>query len=209
MIVSDDSRMLFVHVQKTGGLTVQDMLTAALPDAGPVRGLAGGRHAGLGAALRVRPELADYFVFGFVRNPWARMYSWYAMVERRRESAEQGDDDVAARIERNNFWAKASTDYLDFEAFVMQGPTAIRRLRTPQLRYLRARGHRAGFIGRTETLDADLATVFARLGLPAPVSTPHKNTGPPTDYREHYTAAMRDRIGEIFAEDVRAFGYEF
>ncbi len=209
MIVSDASRVLFVHVQKTGGLTVQAMVTAALPDAGPVRGLAGGRHAGLGAALRARPELADYFVFGFVRNPWARMYSWYSMVQRRRDTAAAGNEHVAVRMERNNFWAKASRDYPDFETFVMQGPMAIRRLRTPQLRYLRARGHRADFIGRTETLEADMVTVFARLGLAAPESTPHKNTGPPTDYRQHYAPAMRDQVAEIFAEDIEAFGYGF
>src|SRR5688500_7273083 len=74
VIVSDSARVLFVHVQKTGGLTVQDLLRQALPDATPVQGLGGGRHAGLGAALKVRPELRDFYIFGFVRNPWARMW---------------------------------------------------------------------------------------------------------------------------------------
>jgi hypothetical protein len=51
VIVSDSARVLFVHVQKTGGLTVQDLLRQALPDAAPVQGLGGGRHARRGAAL--------------------------------------------------------------------------------------------------------------------------------------------------------------
>ena len=156
MIVSDSARVLFVHVQKTGGLTVQELLREALPDAAPVQGLGGGRHARLGAALKARPELTDYFIFGFVRNPWARMYSWYSMVQRRRESVDQGNEYVAEKLGRNHFWAKVMTDFPDFESFVLEGPREVKRLRVPQVRYLRARGRRADFIGRTETLDADV-----------------------------------------------------
>jgi Sulfotransferase family len=209
VIVSDSARVLFVHVQKTGGLSVQQLLLDALPDAGPVQGLGGGRHAGMGAALRARPELAGYFVFGFVRNPWARMYSWYAMVQRRRATAAAGNELVAARMDRNSFWAKVAHDFDDFESFVLRGPDEIRRLRTPQLRYLRGGGRRADFVGRTETLDDDVRTVFDRLGLPRPPETPHNNAGPPDDYRRHYSDASRARVAELFAEDVRVFGYRF
>jgi len=38
---------------------------------------------------------------------------------------------------------------------------------------------------------------------------PHNNAGPPDDYRQHYTPAARDRVAALFAEDLKAFGYEF
>jgi len=209
VIVSDSARVLFVHVQKTGGLTVQELLGEALPDAVPVQGLGGGRHARLGAALKARPELSDYFIFGFVRNPWARMYSWYSMVQRRRESVAAGNEYVAEKLGRNHFWAKVMTDFPDFESFVLEGPREVKRLRVPQVRYLRARGRRADFIGRTESLDADVREAFARIGLPPPAETPHNNAGPPDDYRRHYTPTAQNTVADLFAQDIKAFGYEF
>ena len=201
--------MLFVHVQKTGGLTVEQMLREALPDASPVRGLGGGRHARLGVALREHPELADHFVFGFVRNPWARLWSWYSMVQRRRETAEAGNEYVAEKLETNHFWSTVINEIPDFEAFVMRGPEKIKRLRTPQLHFLRTDDRQADLIGRTETLDTDIRAVFDRLGLPAPEAAPHHNAGPPDDYRQHYTPRMRDQVATVYADDLAAFGYEF
>ena len=209
MIVSDSARVLFVHVQKTGGLTVQDLLRQALPDATPVQGLGGGRHARLGAALKVRPELRDYYIFGFVRNPWARMWSWYSMVQRRRDAVESGNEFIAEKLGRNPFWAKVMADYSDFETFVLQGSEEVKRLRTPQVRYLRGQGRKADFIGRTESLEPDVRDVFGRLGLALPDELPHNNAGPPDDYRRHYTPVARDRVAELFADDVKAFGYSF
>lgn len=209
MIASESARALFVHVQKTGGLTVEQMLRDGLPDAVPVRGLGGGRHARLGAALETHPQFADYFIFGFVRNPWSRMFSWYSMVQRRRETADAGNEWVAAKLEKNRLWATVINEFPDFESFVMHGTEKLKRLRTPQIRFLRARGRQADLIGRTETLERDIGTVFERLALPIPQAAPHNNAGPPGDYRQHYTRQMRDRVAELYGEDLAEFGYEF
>lgn len=209
MIVSHERRVLFVHVQKTGGVTIEKTLLDRLPGAEKVPRLPGRRHARLGAALRAHPEVADYWTFGFVRNPWARMWSWYAMIQRRRETAVAGNEQVATRIERNAFWSGVLDDIPDFETFVMQGPTRFVRLGTPQIRYLRTPAKQADFIGRTERLDEDLARVCDQLGIPAPVTVPRHNTGSTGDHRSHYTAAMRERVGELYARDVRLFGYTF
>ena len=80
MVISDSARLLFVHVQKTGGSTIHNRLTEVLPDARQVKGV--DRHATLGQILRAEPELSAYWTFGIVRNPWARLYSWWAMIKR-------------------------------------------------------------------------------------------------------------------------------
>ncbi len=56
--------MLFVHVQKTGGSSVQRILDEHLPDSTPLNP----KHGGLANTLKQHPELADYWTFGFVRN---------------------------------------------------------------------------------------------------------------------------------------------
>ena len=209
VIVSPAKRVLFVHVQKTGGMTVENVLRAGLPDAQKVRDLPGAKHARLRAALREHPEYADYWTFGFVRNPWSRMWSWYSMIERRGEAAEGGNGWIATRVERNDFWRGVLTGIPDFEAFVLKGTEQFPRLRVPQVTYLRTKDRAADFIGRTESFEADLATACEHIGIPAPVATPRRNAGPGGDWREQYTPAMRKRVAELYAPDLRTFGYEF
>ena len=78
MLISDERRMLFVHIPKTGGASVEQLLREMCPDA---RSVGKQRHARLRRILTQHPELEGYWSFGFVRNPWARMVSWYAMIE--------------------------------------------------------------------------------------------------------------------------------
>ena len=209
MMASDSARVLFVHVQKTGGQSIEDLLRRHVPDARKVTGLPGAKHATYRAAVRAHPELADYWSFGFVRNPWARLWSWWSMIGRREGAAESGNTWVATRIERNTFWSGVLEHCPDFESFVMEGPDRFARLRRPQLDYLRAEGRRVDFIGRTETLDEDVATVCERLGIATPDVRQRNAARGAGSYREQYTPAMRQRVADLFELDLRTFGYEF
>ncbi len=213
MIVSDAARVLFVHVQKTGGSTVDLVLRELLPDSYPVVGLRGGRHATWSAAAQVRPELAEYFTFGFVRNPWARMYSWYLMVERRGRAAQRPENARAARaVARNPFYRGVLEHHPTFESFVIEGPERFRRLRIPQLAYLERRDDTASYVGRTERFEHDLAEVLGMIGLDTYAPVPRANATrnqDPTAYRDAYTPEMREIVGRNFARDIEAFGYDF
>ncbi|HCB06829.1 MAG TPA: sulfotransferase family 2 domain-containing protein [Nocardioides sp.] len=68
-MVSDEARLLFVHVQKTGGQSIEHVLRAHLPDARNVLEVRGGKHATYADTLQHHPHWADYWSFGFVRNP--------------------------------------------------------------------------------------------------------------------------------------------
>lgn len=201
MIVSESARVLFVHVQKTGGTSIESLILDNVADARRDKSLRGDKHATLSTILAARPDYADYFIFGFVRNPWARMLSWHLMVQRRAKTPE--------RVAPNPFWRGVAEGYPDFESFVMRAPDEFSRLRRPQLDYLRRGARRADFIGRTEQMDADVAAIAERLGLPEQPVVPHINRGKPRDYQDRYTPQMRDRVGELFASDVAEFGYTF
>lgn len=209
VIVSHEARALFVHVQKTGGSTLQTVLLERLPGAQSVSGLPGAKHAHLGAALERQPELAAYWTFGFVRNPWARLWSWWSMVERRREQRDEGHPWAVRRVANNPFWSGVIEKLPDFEAFVLAGPDLFPRLRDPQLSYLEAGERRADFIGRTESFAADFAQVCDRLGIEAPPEEPRRNAGPSSSYRAQYTPEMRDRVARLYRADLDEFGYEF
>jgi Sulfotransferase family len=221
MVISDSARLLFVHVQKTGGSTIHNRLTDVLPDARRCDGL--DRHATLGQMLRKEPELHSYWTFGMVRNPWARMLSWYRMIERFRDTPHKSGGWKVDR--RNKFMRDAAKSCPDFEAFVLHGMDKFSRLRTPQAQYLTTKVRRADLVGRQETLEADLRAVFARFELPwEPLDsvnidrkrptyrTPERQTSLGQEdyrYRSDYTDEMRRRVETAFARDIELFGYSF
>lgn len=195
--------MLFVHVQKTGGVSIDRMLRGHIDDLRSV----GSRHATLRRILRKEPGLHDYWTFGFVRNPWTRMVSWWSMIEswNKYNGPRSGRDHGDKRL--NPFWVAADS-YQDFEEFVMRGPDEHRRLRTPQIDYLTAKNRQADFIGRTETFNADIRAVLARFDLPLIEPEKH-NASRHGGHQAYYTDVTRKRVGDIFARDIELFGYEF
>ena len=207
MQISDGHRFLFVHVQKTGGVSVDKLLAQHVDDLRDY----GARHMTLTSVLKREPALATYWTFGFVRNPWARMWSWWSMIENWRDKwgpESQREGRSKGIMAGNPFWEGAAR-YADFEEFVVRGTTEWARLNTPQIDYLTTETRRADFIGRTETFDADVRAVCARLGLPIPDVAPRANVHTHAGHREAYTQRARDVVAEVFAADIAAFGYEF
>ncbi|MBS2937758.1 sulfotransferase family 2 domain-containing protein [Nocardioides sp. J2M5] len=213
MLISDARRALFVHVPKTGGVSVGVTFTRTCPDArskapGVVPPL--GRHAPYARILRAEPGVADYWSFAFVRNPWARMVSWWSMIDdwNREWGPASGRPQEGERKMRGNDLWRAAAAYSGFEEFVLRGTDELPRLGRPQVDYLRAPGREVDFVGRTESFAEDLAEVERRLGGdPTPV--PHRNRSPHGSYRDYYTSATRDRVAEVYAADLEAFGYAF
>jgi hypothetical protein len=207
MLISDQHRFLFVHVQKTGGSTIDNNLSASLGDVRRIK--EAHRHAPLERLLQLEPGLADYWTAGFVRNPWARMLSWWRMVERFRDGAERGVERYLDHLSRNRFVAGIIEKHPDFESFILEATEEHPRLRKPQVEFMNADGRSADFIGRQESLEDDLHAIYDHLGLEwVELQSVNIDPGRP-DYRDVYTPATRDRIAELFAADLAAYGYDF
>jgi hypothetical protein len=200
--------MVFVHVQKTGGRTVNQALWDN------VRGveIICSRHTPLARAIEKHPELGGYFAFGFVRNPWDRLVSWYSMIAKAHTTPLHDD-----HLTRNRFWQAVRADLPDFETFIRKGvgdpdfrPKRFQRLRRPQAAFFDdATGNRArGFIGRTERLEADLTIGLDMLGISVP-AVPRVNVGDHRHYRDYYNAGLRDIVASVYRRDIEEFGYEF
>lgn len=204
MITAADPPLLFIHIPKTGGSTVVSVLEQVLPS---TRTNKAARHQTLSEALAGEPQLADRFVFGFVRNPWARMVSWWAMIQAAAKRAEDGNPMDIGHFRQLPVW-RAVRAAADFETYIAEVCPRVARLSRPQVDWLTAESRSADFIGRTEQLESDLHHVFQRLGLPR-TEVPTMNATPHADYRTYYSPRTRDVVGEMFAADVEAFGYAF
>jgi hypothetical protein len=209
MRVSDSRRVLFVHVPKTGGSTIDVMMDRRLPDSRTVEGRA--RHAPLSVLIAAEPQLADYWSFGFVRNPWARMVSWWSMISMVFERAAAGVPQAVERIQRNpEAWLPEGEFAKDFDGFVLEGTRKIPKVGRPQVVTLsRADGRLADFVGRVESFDADVNHVRRHLGLPELERVPRRNRSTHGHYRDYYTDRTKARVAEVFALDIERFGYRF
>ena len=199
-----------MHVQKTGGNTVRGMLNGALPDPRNPRGELP-KHAHLGGILKAEPGLADYYVFGFVRNPWSRLVSWWSMIQDAKVNAEAGNEGAVERLRTNRFMRVVATSYDTFDEFVLRGPDDLPRLGTPQLRYL-ATPHRHGRLHRPHREPRRRCRHRLRARRAA------RGRGGAPGQRQH-AARARTRtstprrpgaaVADLYAEDVAAFGYTF
>ena len=231
-------QVIFVHVPKTAGQSIERAFLARLgeswetrqkyllqpnddPAVGPPRmaHLTASEYRDLG---HVTPEQFDaYLKFGFVRNPWTRLVSEY-------------------RFRRSRIHVPFRTWVL--EQFPQPGFDDMWRHVMPQSEYLYERDGRAAvdFVGRFETLAADYRTVTERLdtGLPplrrvnsatalAPLErlrhlgpvrglrsilgeTLRKTFQPvPARWQDYYDADTRAFVARFYAEDIARFGYRF
>jgi len=170
---------LFVHVPKTGGMSVEACLV------GEPNPFGVSNHAPL---RQVQDMAAGRFTFGFVRNPWARLVSLYEYQRRQQGGTRYGFKETLMqqawlRIKDSDAGRYGWRDALWF----LQG---------------------ADFIGQTERLQEHFDVVCYRLGLEQQM-LPVKNGGDSVDYRSYYDDESREYVAHQHRDTVAAFGYQF
>ena len=207
MLISDSKAFIFVHIEKTGGTSMTQVLrpyALRWPPSGwhsVLRSLGLPRdyhrfrfptHCGLRVAERQMPAevYQRYFKFAFVRNPWDRLVSEYnAAVHKNRKPRHQ-------RIRRMSEFS----DFIRYE---------IRRNRRHQHPLVLNRAGELGldYLGYYEDLGTGFDVVSEKLGLSVPL--PRSNHFAHKPYRDYYTDDSRRLVEKHWAEDIRLFGYRF
>ena len=197
MVVSERLRCVFVHIQKTGGASIEALLLANDPSV--ASGMQDGRRHLFARDIRAAMDPCrwqSHFKFAFVRNPWDRLVSWYHM--------------CMQTPTPNRFSLYVREHAPTFEAFVLRATTGMgERTTWNQLDFVTdAAGARlVDFVGRYESLVQDMAHVRRTLGLAHDL--PHVNRSRHDDYRQYYTDDLRDVVARRFRRDIEAFGYAF
>ncbi|MDC7995715.1 sulfotransferase family 2 domain-containing protein [Altibacter sp. HG106] len=137
-------------------------------------------------------EYERFFKFTFVRNTWARMYSWYANVMKDPHMRQ------SYRITDLNF---------SFEAFLTE---KIQPETFSQWYFITNRSGVVGmdFIGRFERLQEDFDTVGERLQL-EDTQLPKLLVRNYTPYTEAYTSTTKDLVYQQYRTEIDYFSFEF
>jgi len=214
MIISPSRRYVFVHAPKTGGTAMALALEArAAKDdimAGdtPKAKARSRRLKDLGTAAKLTKhsqlaeldgclspqDLAGYFVFMMVRNPWDRMVSYYHWLR------DQTFEHPAVSLSQK----------LDFEAFVAHPQTFRSMQQSHYAAYVTdaAGTERCDLFIRLEHLAGDVARLETHLGFALDI--PHANASRrKTDFRSYYSGKTGDLVAAMCATDIARFGYRF
>src|SRR5215212_3725330 len=200
VFVSDSRKVVFVHIQKTGGITVDRLLNERIPD---LR-LIGARHGFASLGMDELDDWNEYFKFAFVRNPWDRLVSWYSMV-------------MTMPRDGNELWRYVHDNSSTFDEFIHNCTDEVEikdgghySFAYNQLDYVTDdHGNLlVDFIGRLENFEKDIQEVFRSIGFELE-AVPHENRSGHRHYSTFYTPDTELIVSERFKRDIEYFGYEF
>ena len=213
MIRSEAGKFIFVHVQKSAGISIETVLKNNFSDAQHWHGRHG--HAKTGIQEIGQKKWETYYSFAFVRNPWDRMVSWYSMVQK--ELTKLPIEQQKSNKPFNSpFWNQVITDSHDFSSFLHNCTEIVfdrgcfKSYAFNQIDYLLDESGKlvVDFIGRFENLVADTSTVFNHLGIKN-FNLPKQNISRHNHYSDYYTKETQELIAKRFKKDIEMFGYQF
>ncbi|MFT6408521.1 MAG: hypothetical protein ACJAQ6_001941 [Arenicella sp.] len=207
MIISHKHRYIFFAIPKTATHSVREALHHYSADGDwqqqllfteqtiPLPEIAEIKHGHI-SVQQLEPAIDpaqwhSYFRFAFVRNPFDRFVSTCAFLNRQNP-----------RFQANSLlWMKMALERPVFRA---------RILAIPQSDLLTDANGQLGvdFIGRYETLQASMDTVFEHLGLPS-VELRVRNPSEHAHYREYYDDHLRALVENFYQADLQRFNYTF
>jgi hypothetical protein len=211
MVISYDKQFLFLHVPKTGGLSMTEVLQGYQHD--PDQYVTNRLLARVGirvnhflfsyrqrkfrrhtAAWQVqrwlpRPVFRGLFKFAFIRNPWDLLVSYHKF--------------VMARPKHHRYARIKEMDFHNYIRFAVAKKVGFQKAFLSD-----SKGHLlVDYVGRFERMQHDFGEVLGYLGIDAKL--PHLNRSQRADYRRYYDRRTRNLVKHLYRDDIDQFGYEF
>ena len=163
-------------------------------------------------------EYQQFYKFTFVRNPWARLYSWFnnLMQEENRQKHHVPEDYTFEKFVKEGmrldirilqgYWKQKKGELYKESTFAYYNPVL------PQMHWIKDWQENVplDFIGRFENLHNDWNHVCDQINLDnrqfdwimrSPVSG--------SEYKKAFDQEMRDIVERYYQEDINFFDYEF
>jgi hypothetical protein len=191
MIISDTKKFIFIHIPKTGGMSVRSSLEKY-----------GRTMQNKNLSKHVKAKIAKmhtnwnaYFKFAFVRNPWSWLVSGYHYAKK---------DKRDWRHRQAN-----SMGFKDYLRWSLESPDVRHStLRLGQFDFIAENNNLiVDYVGKLETITVDFNHICKKLGIRSHLN--HLNKTKHKDYRQYYDTSTRELVAASFKKDIQQFNYEF
>lgn len=187
MFIPKHRKIAFIHIHRTGGTTITQLLYKMKHPTNVV--IAGHCH------LKTIHDKFDhydeeFFTFSFVRNPWERLLSWFLLI--RQNNTEAGDFQyfVEQLAEHQEY---TSGDFMANQAdYLTPGDD----------------GQDVNFIGKYEHFQSDIKQLFDILEMPV-FEIPVLNSTPKSHRNHYYNATTQKMVAKMCEKDIDRFKYSF
>lgn len=214
-MLSIKHKFLFIHVPKTGGNSIQNILADYSEDTV----IANEEHQDGIERFEIRnsiyklkkhSKLSRYrklldaelyqqlFKFATIRNPWDRMISMYFSPHRGTDKWDRGE---FVRMVQN------STTLQDYITLPSYSNKILKHLGLPTRPQPLDRD--IDYLIRFETLNDDFNTACKKIGLPATTKLPVRNRSDRKHYSHYYDDELRTLVKQKFANEIAYGGYMF
>jgi hypothetical protein len=193
------NKYIFIPVPKTGSCSIHYALGHTKNWGEPSE-----HHAGIRKVLLDHPLSFHFFKFGFVRNPWDRMFSLYFDFTLNREKQ------YSKLIILKNDLFSEFRDFNDFCVRFADSRWAHRIFLQPQHSLVTlVDGTPIDFIGRYENLNGDFRIVSDILNM-TPREIPHINAGSyDGTYRDYFNNEAKRAVAKFYREDIERYDYTY
>lgn len=193
-MISESLKIIFIHVNKTGGTSV----SVALRPWERLPKLAEDHDSALAVRAAINDAgmcFKDFWSFAVVRNPWDRIVSSFQYRKQR-------------LLPPNPQHLPEDTDFTRWLVDVVQ-PNKGNMEWSDQSRMLEDRAGQVivDEVFKFEEIDEAWKRITGRLGLA--LHLPHANKTNRKDYRSYYTDQTAQIVADRFPKDISRFGYNF
>lgn len=193
-------KFIFIHVSKTGGTSIRQVINLCQVSPSEYKACAlwgmNREHSVYSEYVKAVPNIHEFYIFGFVRNPYSRLVSLYHYWK-----------DITSRIHPHEYNGGLDTlaVKLPFKEWIKQvvGKSNNRHL---LLQTHWFEGGDIDFIGKMEHLNNDFETVCNKIGIPR-CKLEKKNQSEHDHWTKYYDGEIADLVFDYYRMDFETYGY--
>ena len=185
-MINDDSKFIFVHIDKTAGSSITALLNNGKEET---------KYKHQKSCEMINQENKNYFKFCFVRNPYERAVSKYF------HDLKISNPNKPGSVKNCN----------NFNEWILKHNYRINKGLPTQYSYVydNCGNILLDYIGRFENLENDFKYIKEKLSIKKVLGHRNKNTiERDSDYMKYYTSESIKIVNKVYEKDFKYFNYE-